>query len=202
MNYKKIFKRETKVIVYVVICLTLAIIGSSYALFLKVKTNTNNQVVTAGSLVITYSNGNVISNNDAESCLKPQDATEASSGGCKFMLSITNNGTLPVEYNLLVYYNDGVTNPLDYSLIRHSLTKSYTVADKTETVNTDKKISELSNYSDTTKKVLETTSIDVGETIEFTLNIWIDEDATIDIIGKQVNLKLDVISNVYEDEDL
>ena len=60
MNYKKVFKRETKVIAYIVICLTLVVIGTSYALFLKVDSNSNNQVVNAGSLEITYSQGSTI----------------------------------------------------------------------------------------------------------------------------------------------
>ena len=60
MNYKKLFKRETKVIAYVVIALTLIVIGTSYALFLQVNNNRDNQVVTAGSLVIEYAKGNVV----------------------------------------------------------------------------------------------------------------------------------------------
>ena len=74
MNYSKIFKRETKIIAYVVICLTLVVMGVSYALFLQVNNNNANQVVNAGSLEITYDNGNVVtvSEDSINNCLMPK----------------------------------------------------------------------------------------------------------------------------------
>lgn len=205
MNYKNIFKRETKVIVYVVICLTLVVIGTSYALFLQVNNNTNNQVVKAGSLTITYSGGNTVTvdENENSNCLLPQsDSDGAGSNGCKFNLSITNTGTLPMEYNLLIYDNvddvPAAATFVDYSLVRHSLKKQYTVANKNETVTSAKALGDLSTYSSTTKKVLEKSVIEAGETITFALNIWIDDNASTDIIGQYVYLKLDVIGSVYE----
>lgn len=207
MNYKKIFKRETKVVAYVVICLTLIVMGTSYALFLQVNNNTNNQVVTAGSLTITYSGGNTVTVDDTAetNCLMPQsDADGGGSGGCKFTLSITNTGTLPMQYDLLIYDNtseapNGVTF-VDHSLIRHSLKKQYTVANKNETVTTANSLGDLSKYNSTEKRILETSVIDAGETITFALNVWIDESASSDIVGQYVYLKLDVIGTVYEEE--
>lgn len=205
MNYKNIFKRETKVIAYVVICLTLVVIGTSYALFLQVNNNTNNQVVTAGSLTVTYSGGNTVTVDDSDSnCLTPQSDTDGSgSGGCKFTLSITNTGTLPMQYDLLIYNNtadapNGVTF-LDHSLVRHSLKKQYTVANTNETVTAAAALSTLANYNSTEKRILETSVIEAGETITFALNVWIDESASADVVGHYVYLKLDVIGTVYEE---
>lgn len=207
MNYKRIFKRETKVIVYIVICLTLVVMGTSYALFLQVNHNTNNQVVTAGSLKITYSGGNTVTvdENSDSNCLTPQnDSDGGGNGGCKFTLSISNTGTLPMQYNLLIYNNtsdapSGATF-VNHSLIRHSLRKQYTVANKNETVTTAAALGDLNNYNSTTKRILETSVIEAGETITFALNIWIDESASADIIGQYVYLKLDVMGTVYEEE--
>lgn len=206
MNYKKIFKRETRVIAYVVIALTLVVIGTSYALFLQVNNNQDNQVVTAGSLVIEYSKGNVVTvdENAENNCLKPQsDTTGADKGGCNFTLSITNKGTLPMQYDLLIY--DDVNNEelpsnaqfVNHSLIRHSLTKQYSKEGANSGVVTSgKSLSELKTKD--SKSILENSMIGVGETITFSLNIWISEDATVDIIGQYVYLKLDVVGSVYE----
>ena len=182
MNYKNIFKRETKVIAYVVICLTLVVIGTSYALFLQVNNNSNNQVVTAGSLTITYSGGNTVTVDDTSdsNCLLPQSDSEGiGTSGCVFNLSVTNTGTLPMQYNLLIYNNEsdapsGATF-VDHTYIRHSLKKQFTVANKSETVTSAAALGELSTYNSTNKKILETAVIEAGETITFALNIWIDD---------------------------
>lgn len=207
MNYKNIFKRETKVIAYVVICLTLVVIGTSYALFLQVNNNSNNQVVTAGSLTITYSGGNTVTVDDTSdsNCLLPQSDSEGiGTSGCVFNLSVTNTGTLPMQYNLLIYNNEsdapsGATF-VDHTYIRHSLKKQFTVANKSETVTSAAALGELSTYNSTNKKILETAVIEAGETITFALNIWIDENASTEIIGQYVYLKLDVVGTVYEQE--
>lgn len=202
MSYKTIFKRETKVIVYVVIALTLVVIGTSYALFLQVDNNSNNQIVKAGSLTITYSQGNVINaGNSKGNCLTPQSDSAATSGACKYTLSIANTGSLPMQYNLLIY-DDTIGAPssarfVDHSLIKHSLNKQYsTEGANSETVTSAKALSELELKED--KRVLESSTIDVGETITFSLNIWIREDASVSIIGQYVYLKLDVVGSVYE----
>lgn len=205
MNYKKVFKRETKVIAYVVIALTLVVIGASYALFLQVNNNRDNQVVTAGSLVIEYANGNTVEpdENDENNCLIPQgDDTGATTGGCKFTLSITNTGTLPMQYDLLIY-NDAIPEGgeyVDHSYIKHSLNKQLSV-EGAESVNVnDKKALNILEEKEG-KRVLETNTIDVGETITFSLNIWIDENAPSSIVGQYVYLKLDVVGTVFENEN-
>ena len=204
MNYKKIFKRETKVIAYVVIALTLVVIGASYALFLQVNNNRDNQVVTAGSLVIEYANGNTIEpdENDENNCLIPQgDETGASSGGCKFTLSITNTGTLPMQYDLLIY-NDEIPDGgeyVDHAYIKHSLNKQLVKeGTEVEKVSEKKAINTLEEKEG--KRILETNTINVGETITFSLNIWVDENAPDSVVGQYVYLKLDVVGIVFENE--
>ena len=204
MDYKKIFKRETKVIAYMVICLTLLVMGVSYALFLQVNSNTKNQVVTTGSLQIEYSAQNdiIVGEND---CLMPQSNDEALHGNaCSYTLSITNKGSLPMQYNLLIY-DDDVQLPtggkkVSHSLIHHSLTKSF--GEASSTVSSGTALGDLPLKEN--KRLLETNTIAVGETIVFHLKIWIDENAPSEgengIIGHYVYLKLDVTGTVYENE--
>lgn len=202
MNYKNVFKRETKVIAYVVIALTLVVIGTSYALFLQVNNNRDNQVVTAGSLVMEYSKYNTVNvdENDENNCLIPQeDSTGSGSGGCNYTLSITNKGTLPMQYDLLIYNNtaDAPSDAefVDHSLIRHSLNKQNSKeGSDSEVVTEAKALSELTLKDN--KRILETSVIGVGETITFSLKIWISSNATADIIGQYVYLKLDVVGSV------
>ncbi len=203
MNYKKVFKRETKVIAFVVIALTLVVIGTSYALFLQVNNNRENQIVTAGSLVIEYSKGNTINvdENAENNCLTPQsDSTGSKTGGCRFSLGVTNTGTLPMQYDLLIYDNvSEVPNGskfVDHSLIRHSLQTQ--VAGKDAVTTPSKALNELELKDN--KRVLQTSTINPGETITFYLNVWISEEATVDIIGEYVYLKLDVTGSVYEED--
>lgn len=207
MNYKKVFKRETKVIAYVVIALTLVVIGSSYALFLQVKNNDLNQVVTAGSLKIVYAKSNVKEpdENDENNCLIPR-ADET--GSCDFTLSITNDGTLPMQYDLLIYDDveeakkvDENAELVDHEMIKHTLNKQLIQEGaELENVSNAKLLSALEEKNG--KRVLETNTINVGETLTFSLNIWLDENApNIDsVVGKYVYLKLDVVGTVYENE--
>ena len=213
MNYTKIFKRETKVIAYVVICLTLVVMGISYALFLQVNDNKDNQVVTAGSLEITYDKGNVVTVPEVESiegnCLMPQgDEDGMGSGGCTYELSIYNSGTLPMQYDLLIYDDsaipvNGVHVPHEY--IRHSLSKQYEEGTQPEIVTAgEKRALNTLELKDGSKRIMERSVINPKETIVFKLKIWIDENAPSEgdnsIIGKYVYLKLDVSGLVYENE--
>jgi hypothetical protein len=216
MNFKKMFKRETKVMAYIVICLTIVVLGASYALFFQVKDNTKHQYVNAGSLVIEYSDGNQV--DASNNCLTPQSDTDAVKGGCTFNLSIRNTGSLPMQYNLLIYNGDATTTDSEETtdtsstqyvsndLIRFTLKKQYTVADTSQETSV-KTIANLGDYTDTdggktiVKKIIETSTIDAGETIVFSLNIWLDENADTDIIGQYVSLALDVKGTVYENDD-
>lgn len=210
MNYKKVFKRETKVIALVVVCMAIVLIGGSYALFFKVNHNSNNQIVEAGSLIIQYGNGNVITVNeeDESNCLLPvKDDKGASDAGCKFTLSVHNTGTLPMNYQLLIY-NDQDSIPtdgifVDHNYIKHTLSKKVSnqnTSDESNIIINDKKaIGTIAEQTQDNKTILETSRIQPNETIEFTLKIWIDENAPVDIIGQYVYLKLDVSGEVNDD---
>lgn len=207
MNFKSVFKRETKVIAIVVICMVVVVMGTSYALFFQINHNNNNQVVTSGSLEVTYGNGATVTVDDTadNNCLIPQDDESGSgSGGCEFILSVTNTGTLPMDYKLMIY-NDTETlasvDPtgtfVDHQYIKYTLTKQLATSSTSETVATAA-ILNAAPLNDQ-KRVLETNHIASGDTITFSLKVWIDEDAPDTIIGNYVYLKLDVTGEVYDE---
>ncbi len=219
MNYKNVFKRETKVVAIVVIALTLVVIGSSYALFMQVDDNDQNQVVTAGTLTIVYKNGNEVNpsanvEEDGTTCLTPMGDEDGKTNGCNFQLSIENKGTLPMKFDLLIYNGSSTTDLVSYDYIKYHLTQRVTnaVPDSSSLndlqgteVESAKKLSELQSpqnqeeENNKDKKVLTSGVIQPKQTIEYTLKIWIDDQAPESIINKQVDLQLDVAGTVDED---
>lgn len=213
MNYKNIFKRETKVIAYVVICLTIVVIGISYAMFLQVNKNTDNQVVETGSLVITYKNGNgeTVGSGDIvtnATCLEPMTDEEASIlTNCTYKLNILNKGSLPASYKLIVYNNidelPGGGTFVDHSLIRMGVKKgnetlselgTYTLS---EVGHTPETASETAQNN--IKYVLDEGVLEAGSDITYSVQAWLNEEnSTKAVTGQYVYLKLDVYSVVSE----
>lgn len=218
MNYKNIVKRETKVIAYVVICLTLVVIGVSYAMFLQVNKNTDNQVVETGSLVVTYKNGNgeevssgdVVTNNW---CLEPMSDDEAAMmSECTYKLNILNRGSLPASYKLIIYNNvdglEGGQTFVDHSLIRLGLKKGNETLESVGTFN----LNEVKHTDETAGEtaqnnihyILDEGILEAGDDITYSVQTWLnDELATQAVGGQYVYLKLEVNSVVSETvEDL
>ena len=53
MKVKDIIKKQTTVIAIAVALVAISVIGVSYAIFFDVKKNTDNQIITAGTLKLT-----------------------------------------------------------------------------------------------------------------------------------------------------
>ncbi len=191
MNYKRIFKRETKVIVYVVIALTIVLIGSSYALVFQVKNNNANQVVQAGGLEVTYSTTNTISSN---SCLVPK-ADDETSGGCSFEFTVTNKGNLPSAYTVSIS-NITVSGKtlMDWKYIKYTLTRK--LGTTTSTVASNKLLSSVPTTN--SKRVLDTNSLALSQAVTYTFKFWIIDDAPPSVIKQYVSLNINVDNTVDE----
>ena len=208
MNYKKVIKRETKIIVYVVICLTLSIIGVSYAMFLQVDKNSNFQTIEAGVFRMEIpQEGNLLSN---EICLDPSSTEEDVQANCVRRFSVTNTGLLPARYTVYIYNNTNTSETgfpseaqfadhknLNYTFmqVQNDGTVIKDLAGGTHLLNTIPEETVGSN-----RRVLHTAILDKGAVDVFALKLWMNEDAQEDIINQYVALKLDIIGNVYDDE--
>jgi hypothetical protein len=200
VNYKQIIKKQTTIIALSVIGMCLIIISTSYALFMKVNTSTNNQVVEAGTLTTTYSNGSTLTTS-----MVPQSDTDglATTG---YAFSVTNTGTLPMKYEITIYNDPDVTltNEVAQQYIRISLDNG-----------TPRTLSGIAKTSDTAtetnenniKRVLSSGLVimptgQTGDVATHNVKLWIDEDAPESIIGKTVALEISVNGVVADENDL
>ena len=104
MKYLNIIKRETRIMIIVVIILLVVVLGVSYAMFMKVTDNTNNQVVTTGTLQVEYASSNGYIENETYKELIPMSNDQGLlQTGYEF--SVKNTGTLPVTYQVFMYVN-------------------------------------------------------------------------------------------------
>ena len=105
-----------------------------------------------------------------------------------FNFSLVNEGNIETDYTIYlddIALDEGETRMPD-SAIRYSLTKNDVVGDADD----------LSNMGENPNRVVDTGSIAVDETINYTLRIWIDYDATTEeASGKTFKGKLRVVAS-------
>lgn len=204
MNYKSIIKKQGFVIAICVICLAIVLTGTSYALFFQVNTNTENQVVEAGTLSVTYG---AQSQKITETNLIPMtDAEALRSSTISSTIFIENDGTLPANYILKIGEDwdvfleredfldtDELVN-LDYVRVAVYINGEVIVSPTT--------ITDLELYDD--MYILKNGSLDVPSTGNSTetlvVKVWLDSNIPTTEIGKYLFLKLDVVSLVDEDK--
>ena len=184
LSFQNIFKRETKLASYIIVCMTIVVISLSYAMFFKVEGNSNNQEVVAGEFKFTYSNGTTITNANNATCFLPYTADEASLvvTECSYQLNVQNTSVLKANYTLSLVAQDG--NALEASKLKVILKKQ----DGT-TMNV------VSGYpktvSDLTNGVLVTESLDPNETVVYSVQLYFDDATFVDgDTSKAINYKI------------
>ena len=193
LSFQNIFKRETKLASYIIVCMTIVVISLSYAMFFKVEGNSNNQEVVAGEFKFTYSNGTTITNANNATCFLPYTADEASLvvTECSYQLNVQNTSVLKANYTLSLVAQDG--NALEASKLKVILKKQ----DGT-TMNV------VSGYpktvSDLTNGVLVTESLAPNETVVYSVQLYFDDATFVDgDTSKAINYK--IVGSGLVDED-
>lgn len=187
MKVKDIIKKQTTVIAIAVALVAVTVIGVSYAIFFDVKKNTENQIITAGTLQFTV--GNI-------SALDISVPIDNTSGLSSEPVSYTakNTGDLPASYNIYIYAD--TDNNIDLSKIKVS-TDGNNSAGTTSQVLTSLP-SETINGKTCYKIDNGTIAAGATNTTKY-LRIWIDEDTiTSDITGQNIDLKMYYVSEVQE----
>ena len=186
MNYASIIKKQSAVIAVSVFVMVIGIIGTSYALFMKVD-QSEEQTVQSGSLVMQlspYDGSTVISSNNTPI----GDSEGMLTKGYSF--SVTNNGTLPITYYIALYNNpDDTSTKLDYKYIKVSLDNG-----------TPFLLSSITSKDSSGRSILKQgISLAPNKYDTHNIKVWIDEDTPESEIGKSLSLKIYAYGEVCED---
>ncbi len=203
MNYKAMIKKQSTIILIAVICLTIATIGVSYALFFQVETNSNNQIVTAGSLNVSYGSGS--SSINATNLLPMSDEEALTSSTMTGTIYVENKGSLPAEYEVAIGNDiesfEARTDKTDTDeLLSHDFIRvaayrnGELIVEPTTLSSLNKSLEDASLYT------LFNGTLDItgtgNSTMTIVIKVWIDEEAPEEIIGDYVYLKMEIISEV------
>ena len=183
MKYEKIVRNQVLVIGLSVMVMVICVIGSSYALFMQRSESSSTQVIDSGTLTASYEAGSTITT----SFVPLSDSDGLLTTGYTFKIS--NTGSLNMNYDISVY-NTGLDNSLEHQYLKISIDGETPVL-----------LSSLEKTSDTASETVENnihrvlksgSSIESGSNTTHVVRIWIDEDAPVSIIGKNVSLELKI----------
>jgi hypothetical protein len=195
-------KKQSIIIAVSVIGMCLVLLGSSYALFFKVGSSTNPQTVETGSLAVDISlQGDSTGEakltalgSSIEGIVPLSDDEALGQTYSPSTFVITNNGDLPVTYDLIITYSDATlaTNiPLQYIKIQYDN-------------GTAQALSSLeAQTAGSSYYLAKNLSTDVGTNASHTIKMWISNDLTPpgegendSIVDKDVNLEIAAIGSV------
>ena len=192
---KKFYANKILFIIVCVICLTSLTIGVSYSAFFSVKTNSVNQVVSTGSLNVTYSGNNSVI---AYDYIEPLTDEEGMSQTSNRIVTVQNTSTLDSKYTVTIGYDmtsflarsdynasDELT-PIEYARLA---LYEYDTTNSTSTLisgpisiaelpiySIDNSDSRYNKYSLLIDTVGSTTSGNATKTYQ--IKIWLSDDAT------------------------
>lgn len=181
MNVKNIIKKQTTIVIIAIALVSITIFGVSYALFFDVKTNSKNQVITAGSLKLTIPSATALAPTEPV-----DDATGLKSSAFNYTIKNTDS-SLPASYNLYIYAD--ANNAVSLNNIKFSTDGSTVKALKTISPTT---VDDKSCY------LIESSNINAGDSISKSIRIWVDENAEGADAGEALNLTFYIESVVQE----
>ena len=182
---KEALKNNKKIIIIGIVIIVLLLIGVAFAYLTTTLHGEKEYLVRAGSLGLRLEEGN-------ELTLEKQIPLEDSEGMILdgFNFSLINEGNIETDYTIYlddIELDEGETRMPD-SAIRYSLTKNEKAGSADD----------LSNMGVNPNRVVDSGSIAVDETINYTLRIWIDYDATTEeASGKTFKGKLRVVASQH-----
>ena len=179
---KEAIKNNKKIIIIGIVIIVLLLLGIAFAYLTTTLHGEKEYLVRAGSLGLRLEEGNELT---LESQIPLEDKDGMALDGFNF--SLVNEGNIETDYTIYlddIPLDEGETRMPD-SAIRYSLTRNDVVGDADN----------LSNMGVNPNRVVDTGSIAVDETINYTLRIWIDYDATTEeASGKTFKGKLRVVA--------
>lgn len=188
MKVKDIIKKQTTVIAIAVALVAITAIGVSYAIFFDVKKNTDNQVITAGTLKLTVA---------GVSALNVSEPLDGTAGLASSPVSYTVKNTdsnLPATYKIYIYAD--ATNTMDLSKIKISTDGN---ASKGGTAKTLSSITPTLTENGKTYFQIDTGTLAAGASGSTKyVRVWVDEDSLVGEVTGKVDLNMYIISEVQE----
>ena len=185
---KEAIKNNKKVIIISVAIILLLLIGIAFAYLVTTLHGEKEYAIRAGSLGLRLEESNELT---LEKQIPLEDSEGQKLNGFNF--SLVNEGNIDTDYTIYlddIALSEGETRMPD-SAIRYSLTKDSVVG------NAD----DLSNMGANPNRVVDTGTIEPDQTINYTLRIWIDYDATTEeASGKTFKGKLRVVASQSKGE--
>lgn len=169
MKLKDIIKKQTLIIVLTVAIVTITTLGVSYAVFFDVKKNSEDQVITAGSLEATISDMKALTPTEVLS-----DADGLNSPAATYTIKNTNS-TLPAKYSLCVFAKPDNTIELNtIKLSTNGTSFDKLVSDtraKNEAAKTDDNVAGKDCY------IIDEGTVAAGETLpQKSIRIWVSSE--------------------------
>lgn len=188
MKVKDIIKKQTTVIAIAVALVAVTVIGVSYAIFFDVQKNTNNQVITAGTLKLTIADVSALDVSeplDEASGLKSDPAS----------YTVNNTGNLPANYKIYIYAD--TDNAVELSKIKVSTDGNATQGNTAKALSS---IAERITENGNTYYEIGSGSVNAGasDATKY-VRVWVDEDSiTGEVSDKKVDLSIYIVSEVQE----
>ena len=183
MSMKEAIKENKKIIIIGIAIVLLLLIGIAFAYLVTTLHGDKEYLVRAGSLGLVLEESNELT---LEKQIPQEDSEGMKLEGFNFKL--INEGNIETDYTIYlddIDLEEGETRMPD-SALRYSLTRN------DETNDPDN----ISNMGVNPNRVVDSGSIAVDETINYTLRIWIDYDATTEeASGKTFKGKLRVVAS-------
>lgn len=204
MKLKKEFKKDAKLILVVVLLLALLTLNLSYSLIFSVKSVSTIQEIDAGTLSVVIDNTSTPIYDDllpTSNSLLPTSADSFIDDKYS-VITFTNNGTLKTDVALTIsndydnmpslskdedllpfnYLNVGLYNGTEWINFGTQDSPQYYIA-----------LSSLQLVTGTTDTyTLVTDTLNVGESKDYRVYVWLSESTPADKIGAIVSLKLNV----------
>lgn len=196
---KRLIKKNTTLFLTVIVLMLITVIGTSYAV-LRHRLNYNNEVIETDYLSVTYSSGSSMITGDI---FAMSNADGLAQTGYSF--TINNQSTsYYVDYKVSIHNNPPAN--FDGSLVDPQY---IWVGVNGEAVG---KLSELDSYTENNvvNYILDTGIIPAGDTKNYTINVWLDDNTPNTEGSKYVYLQLKVegeathyafIPGLYDDND-
>ncbi len=178
MNKKKLIA----LIIILISFSILSLIGVSYALFTKTVKGEKSVTITSGTLKIDFKEGSTIQLEDA----RPTEDAEGLEME-PYTFTIENSGDVKAYYNISIKEDE--SNTLNNNYVRYSLTsdKGY-----------DSGVRVMGGEGSSEFIIKSEDKIEVGDSIQYSLRLWLDKDVDNSVQGQSYKAK--VIVNGYSNK--